>query len=84
MEITVKKWTDIINKYVSTDFLKYLIISDSEGQELDEDLKNKFQNDYNISKHFLIDVKNIDQVNTAFDEILYEVILNRINKINYA
>lgn len=84
LEITVKKWTDIINKYVSTDFLKYLIVSDFDYQELDADLTKKLQNEYNISKHFLIDVKNLSQVNTTFDDILYEVILNRINNTIYA
>lgn len=74
LEITVKKWTDIINKYVSSDFLTYLIVNGSDVQELDEELKERFQIDYNISKNFTLDIKNISQVNDTLDEIFSEII----------
>ena len=74
LEITVKKWTDIINKYVSSDFLKYLIVNDPDIQELDEELKDRFQDDYKISKQFMLDIKNINQVDDTLDEIFSEII----------
>lgn len=74
LEITVKKWTDIIHKYVSSDFLTYLIVNDSDIQELDEDLKEKFKNEYKISKEFTLDIKNISRVDDTLDEILSEII----------
>ena len=74
LEITVKKWTDIINKYVTSDFLTYLIVNGFESQKLDEELKDKFQNQYNISKQFILDIQNISQVNDTLDDIFSEII----------
>ena len=81
LEITVKKWTDIINKYVSSDFLTYLIVGDFDFQEIDEDLKEKFHDSYKISKHFLINVKNIPEVTATFDKIFSEIIEKRKNEL---
>ena len=80
LEVTVKKWTDIINNYVSHDFLKYLIINDQNFDELDEELKSKFKKDYGIFKTVLIDIKNSPQVNLTFEEIFSEIIYNRLHK----
>ena len=74
LEITVKKWTDIINKYVSSNFLKYLIVNDSDLQEFDKELKERFQNEYKISKQFMLDIQKISQVDDTLDEIFSEII----------
>ena len=79
LEITVKKWSDIINKYVSSQFLKYLIVDEYDFPEIDEELKNRFENTYKISDQFVINVKNISQVKYTFDRIFGEIISKKIN-----
>ena len=74
IEYSVSKWIKIIENFVSSDFLKFLLIIDKENEKIiDHEMYNLIQK-FKIAKFFLIDAKNTDQVNKAFEQIFDSII----------
>ena len=74
IEYSINKWIKIIENFVSSDFLKFLLIIDKKNEKiLDHEMYNLIQK-FNISKFFVIDAKNTEQVNKAFEQIFNSII----------
>lgn len=74
IEHSLRKWLDVIKNSVKLDFLKYLIISTRNNLPLDKVMLRDLLLDYDLNEYFIIDSKNTQQVNTAFDYIFDEII----------
>lgn len=75
IEYSLKKWTNAIQRFVKNDFNKFLIVINKDDILLNEAFLPNFATEYNLTKYFIIDSKDSEQVNTAFDSI-FEVIIN--------
>jgi small GTP-binding protein len=70
---SVKKWISIIESFINTEVLKFLIITQRADGEIDQTKIKGLIKRYNIEKYFLIDVKNTSDVNSVFEEIFSKI-----------
>lgn len=73
-EYSLIKWFNILKKFVSFNFVKFLIIADINDSPVEENNLQELTKQFNITKYFVIDSRNTQQVNNTFEFIFKTII----------
>lgn len=74
IQYSVKRWNDLFTNMIDASFLKFLVINKKPNHPFDEKSIINLLKEFQISKHFVIDIKNTDEVNSMFESIFRDVI----------
>lgn len=74
VEYSLNRWINVVKKFVSIDFKIFLFVINKNEPPMDETNLQNLVNQFNLTKHFVIDSKNTQQVNNTFEFIFNSII----------